>query len=102
MATRPYHHGNLANALVDAAIEIVAKDGIEGLTLKAAGAKAGVTHAAVYRHYKDKTALLVAVAERGFVELARVMERALASAPPPSRAAFFHVGREVVFFAVSE
>lgn len=98
-----YHHGDLARALVDAAITIIGKDGIEGLTLKGAAAHAGVTHAAVYRHFEDKHALLVGVAERGFERFTAAFAAALASAPsPPSKRSFLHVGRAVLRFAVEE
>jgi AcrR family transcriptional regulator len=101
--TRPaYHHGDLARALVDAAIEIVAERGVESLTLSEAARRVGVTHAAVYRHFADKRALLVAVADRGFARLSDVMDAATRSAPPAPRDAFLHVGRAIIRFAVSE
>lgn len=97
-----YHHGDLARALVDQAVVILGESGADGLTLKEAAKRAGVTHAAVYRHYADKHALLVAVAERGFDRFSQAFGEALASAPKPSRAAFLHVGRAVAAFAVAE
>lgn len=106
MAAKPkkpaYHHGDLARALVDAAVALVGERGLEGLTLIDAARRVGVSHAAVYRHFDDKRALLVAIAERGFEGLARAMKRALASAPAAPRARFLHVGRAVVRFAVDD
>jgi AcrR family transcriptional regulator len=97
-----YHHGDLARALVDEAIVILGESGADGLTLKEAAKRAGVTHAAVYRHYADKHALLVAVAERGFERFSHAFGVAIGSAPKPSRAAFLHVGRAVASFALAE
>lgn len=106
MAGKPrkdaYHHGDLARALVDAAVALVAERGLEGLTLIDAARRAGVSHTAVYRHFDDKRALLVAIAERGFDRLAHAMKRALATAPVAPRARFLHVGRAVVRFAVDD
>ena len=64
--TKPYHHGDLRAALVDAALSLVKEGGIEALGLRAAARRAGVTHAAPYRHFEDKTDLLAAVAQNGF------------------------------------
>lgn len=97
-----YHHGDLARALVDQAVVILGESGADGLTLKEAAKRAGVTHAAVYRHYADKHALLVAVAERGFARFSEAFAEALRTAPRPSRAAFLHVGRSVAAFATAE
>src|SRR5262245_17192995 len=96
----PYHHGDLPRALVDAAIEIIGQGGIEGLTLKGAATRAGVTHAAVYRHFEDKHALLGGVADRGFERFGLALAAAMASAPsPPTQSSLLHVGRTVVRFA---
>lgn len=62
---KPYHHGNLREALVDAALDILERD--EGaLTIRAAAQAVGVSHTAPYNHFADKDALLAAVAIRGF------------------------------------
>ena len=98
-----YHHGDLPRALVDAAIALVGEHGIEGLTLLAAARAVGVSHAAVYRHFADKGALLLAVAQRGFTRLDAAFGRAIeGSATMPPREAFLHAGRSVVRFAVAE
>lgn len=65
-----YHHGNLKDALVMAARTQVAAEGAASLNLRALARELGVTHPAVYRHFKDKDALLEAVAQRGFEALA--------------------------------
>jgi AcrR family transcriptional regulator len=71
-----YHHGDLARALVDASLELLALEGPEAFTLRAAAKRAGVNHRAVYRHFQDKRALLAKVAEGGYRMLAADMDRA--------------------------
>lgn len=65
-ARRPYHHGNLRRALLDEALATIGAGGVEGLTLRAIGARLGVSRSALYRHFADKRALLTAVATEGF------------------------------------
>lgn len=79
---KPYHHGNLAAALVDAAARLVEDDGAAAVTVRAVALRAGVTATALYRHYADKEALLTAVAARGFAELVQRFEQARAGQPP--------------------
>jgi AcrR family transcriptional regulator len=73
-----YHHGDLRRALLDAALEVLGREGATALTLREVARRAGVTHAAPYRHFTDKQALLAVVAEEGFRMLAA--EMALGSA----------------------
>jgi AcrR family transcriptional regulator len=61
-----YQHGNLRDALVQAGLKLLSEGGPAGLSLRAAAQLAGVSHAAPYRHFADKDALLAAIAERGF------------------------------------
>ena len=63
---RGYHHGNLREALVRAALELIAEKGPAGFTFADAARWAGVSSAAPYRHYRDRDALLADVARRGF------------------------------------
>ena len=74
-----YHHGDLSRALVDAAVRIVGEAGVEALTLRGVGQRVGVSRSAPYRHFKDKAALLAAVALEGFRLLRRDLEAALAA-----------------------
>jgi AcrR family transcriptional regulator len=71
-----FHHGNLRRALIDGALQILAKEGAEAITLREVARRAGVTHAAPYRHFSSKEALLAAVAEEGFRQLAADLEAA--------------------------
>ncbi|MFL5575663.1 MAG: TetR/AcrR family transcriptional regulator [Gemmatimonadaceae bacterium] len=63
---RPYHHGNLRRALLDEALATIRAEGVGGVTLRAIGARLGVSRSALYRHFADKRALLAAVATEGF------------------------------------
>lgn len=65
-ARRPYHHGDLRRTLLDTALALVENEGVSHLTLREIARRAGVSHAAPYRHFADKAALLAAVAEEGF------------------------------------
>jgi len=66
----PYHHGDLPNALVRAAIELLEEGGASELSLRGAARRAGVSTAAPYRHFADRDALLSAVAAVGYRDLA--------------------------------
>src|SRR5438874_4676009 len=99
---RGYHHGNLKEALLRAALELIAQKGPAGFTFAAAARWAGVSPAAPYRHFRDRDALLADVARRGF----ELFEAALAHAwdngrPEPYRA-FENVGRAYLAFARNE
>jgi AcrR family transcriptional regulator len=63
---QPYHHGDLRAALMQAALELIERDGVRGFSLKDAAALAGVSTAAPYRHFADKSALLGELAGEGF------------------------------------
>ncbi|HRJ66354.1 MAG TPA: TetR/AcrR family transcriptional regulator [Alphaproteobacteria bacterium] len=75
-----YHHGNLREALLAAALDILATDGIDGLSLRSLARATGVTQAAPYSHFRDKDELLAAVAETGFQRLALSMAEAATGA----------------------
>ncbi|MBC7878618.1 MAG: TetR/AcrR family transcriptional regulator [Anaerolineales bacterium] len=64
-----YHHGDLKNALIKAGVEILAKDGVSGLSLRKVASKAGVSHTAPYSHFADKQALIAAISTEGFRQL---------------------------------
>lgn len=78
--SRPYHHGDLSRALVDAARKILETDGPAALSLRAVAREAGVSPAAPYHHFKDKAELLEAVAHEGWHELDLALAKARASA----------------------
>ena len=69
MAFKKYHHGDLKNALIEAGIEILASEGVGGLSLRKVAKQAGVSHAAPYAHFTDKQALIAAISTEGFKQL---------------------------------
>src|SRR5579863_6646587 len=76
MRRRPYHHGNLREALLQGAVRVIAEVGPAAFTLREVARRAGVSHNAPYRHFRDKDALLAAVATEGYRELTRAMREA--------------------------
>lgn len=79
-----YHHGNLRQALIDAALAIIAEDqDAANVSLREVARRVGVSQAAPYRHFADKDALLVAVAEEGFQRLLRALQVDAGSDPDP-------------------
>jgi len=66
---KTYHHGDLKNALIKAGVEILAKDGVSGLSLRKVASRAGVSHTAPYSHFVDKQALIAAISTEGFRQL---------------------------------
>ncbi len=93
---RGYHHGDLRRALLDAAEALMA-EGTDDPSLRAVARRAGVSHAAPYKHFADRHALKAAVAERGFAALGTAMQEAADTAGDrPLRA----IGRAYVAFAL--
>jgi AcrR family transcriptional regulator len=97
--TDPYHHGDLQNALLEASVSLIEEHGVAGLSLREAARRVGVSHAAPYRHFADKNALLIALAEQGFSWLIASAEAAMAAAPDAT-AALLAYGRQYVRFAL--
>ena len=64
-----YHHGDLKNALIQAGIELLANDGVKGLSLRRVAKRAGVSHSAPYAHFADKQALVAAISTEGYKKL---------------------------------
>jgi AcrR family transcriptional regulator len=96
---RPYHHGNLKQALIDAAINLIAEVGPHGFTLREVARRAGVSHNAPYRHFRDRNELLAFVAAQGFHRLTASMKRAAAQADDAGERLRFG-GRGYVNFAL--
>ncbi len=96
---RGYHHGNLRQALVEAALALIAEKGPQGFTLSEAAKAADVTPAAVYRHFAGRDDLLAEVARQGFEIFAALMEYAYDEGRPTPLAAFEATGRAYLAFA---
>ncbi len=73
-----YHHGNLRQSLIDAALEHLQSGSVESLSLRALAREVGVSQTAPYRHFKDKTALVVELGVQGFNQLTNHIESAIA------------------------
>lgn len=99
MARQGYHHGNLRQALVEAALTLIAEKGPQGFTMSEAAKLAEVTPAAVYRHFAGRDELLVEVARQGYDIFGTLMEYAFNDGKPTALAAFEAVGRAYLAFA---
>jgi len=99
---RGYHHGNLKEALLRAALELIAKKGPAGFTFAEAARWAGVSPAAPYRHFRDRDELLASVALRGFEQFAGVLARAWDEGRPEPFRAFERLGKTYLEFARTE
>ena len=99
---RGYHHGNLREALLDAALELIAAKGPAGLAIAEAARLAGVSPAAPYRHFRDADALIAEVAVRGFERFADALTRAWNDGRPDPIHAFEALGRAYLAFARQE
>lgn len=99
---RGYHHGNLREALVAAAVDLISQHGPEGFTVAEAARLAGVSPGAPYRHFRDAEALLAEVALRGFDRFAEALSAAWAGGRPDPLRAYEALGRAYLSFARRE
>jgi AcrR family transcriptional regulator len=99
---RGYHHGNLREALVRAALDLIAEKGPFGFTFADAARSAGVSSAAPYRHFRDRDALVADVARRGFELFAARLDKAWNEGRPDPFTALQNIGRAYLAFARDE
>jgi len=99
---RGYHHGNLKEALVRAALELIREKGPAGFTFAEAARWAGVSPAAPYRHFRDRDELLSSVALQGFERFAAMLATAWNDGRPNTRKAFDELGKAYLAFARTE
>jgi AcrR family transcriptional regulator len=99
---RGYHHGNLKEALIQAARQLIAEKGPAGFTFADAARSAGVSPAAPYRHFRDREALLADVAREGFQRFEAMLATGWANGKPDPITAFHNVGRAYLAFARGE
>ena len=99
MTKRGYHHGNLRQALVDAALGLIAEQGPTGFTMAEAAKRADVSAAAPYRHFAGRDELIAEIATQGFELFADVLEYAFDEGRPSPLVAFEAVGRAYLAFA---
>ena len=96
-----YHHGNLRRVLIDTAVEIISEQGAKDLSLRKIAKRAGVSHTAPYRHFKDKNAILGAVAREGFDMMLRKTEERIARSRGNELDHFAISGLSYIDFAVN-
>ncbi|MGH1419395.1 MAG: TetR/AcrR family transcriptional regulator [Hyphomicrobiaceae bacterium] len=94
-----YHHGNLRQALLDAARRLIVEKGPDGFTLAEAARLAGVSPAAPYRHFKDRGELLGTLAVIGFEDFTNALDTAWENGRPDAVTAFTRVGQAYLSFA---
>lgn len=96
---KPYHHGDLRNALIEAGQALLNEEGVAALDLRKVARRAGVSHAAPYRHFADKQALLAAIAEDGFKRLTTHILAARQAASKSTEDQLLNMARAYVQFA---
>ncbi|HET7885490.1 MAG TPA: TetR/AcrR family transcriptional regulator [Bradyrhizobium sp.] len=96
---RGYHHGNLKEALLQAALDLIATKGASGFTFADAARIAGVSPAAPYRHFRDRDELLSSIAQRGFEQFEQALTEAWDDGRPDTVSAFERVGKAYLAFA---
>jgi AcrR family transcriptional regulator len=99
---RTYHHGNLKEALVRAALDLIAEKGTAGFTFADAARGAGVSPAAPYRHFRDRDELLANVALQGFERFTAMLATAWNEGRPTPQKAFENLGKAYLAFARTE
>jgi AcrR family transcriptional regulator len=99
---RGYHHGNLREALIQGALDLIAEKGPAGFTVAEAARAAGVSPAAPYRHFRDRDELMADVALRGFERFEAALKTAWNNGQPSAFAAFENLGRSYLAFARDE
>jgi len=99
VSKRGYHHGNLREALITAALRLIETKGPTGFTLSEAAREAGVTPAAVYRHFEGREDLIAEAARQGYEIFADLLDHAYDKGQPSALAAFESTGRAYLAFA---
>ena len=95
-----YHKGDLRNKLISAGLEILTREGVGGLSLRMVAKKAGVSHAAPYRHFKNKEALIAAIAEEGYKKLSDSIIQSASLYPGEPELQFKEAGWGYISFAL--
>jgi AcrR family transcriptional regulator len=97
---KTYHHKDLRNALIAAAIPVLKEKGVMGLGMRELASLTGVSHGAPYRHFSDKMALLEAIAARGYAQLSEACHSAHERYPQQPRQALEEAGIGYLLFVV--
>ncbi len=95
---KSFHHGDLKRVLFEKALELLDRDGVDGVTIRAVAREAGVSHGAPVNHYRDRKALLTALAQRQFETILNSVEDGLTAAPGGSNAWIEVFGKALLEF----
>jgi AcrR family transcriptional regulator len=98
---KEYHHGRLRQALIDAAVEVIASAGIDALNLRELATRVGVTAGAPYHHFANRGELLAAIAEEGFEKFTAALIAERDAAPDDAASRLEALGRGYLSFAIS-
>ncbi|GAB3885963.1 TetR/AcrR family transcriptional regulator [Kibdelosporangium lantanae] len=98
----PYHHGDLRDALLDAAETLIREQGVNGWSLREASAKVGVSPSAAYHHFASRDDLVRALSDRVLVRLAHRLARSAGHARGDSHARLVALGRTYVRWALAD
>ena len=101
MPRKKYHHGDLKNALIKAGVEILSKEGIEGLSLRKVAQWAGVSYNAPYSHFSDKQSLIAAISTEGFKQLYVELDAAVLAYPDDPKQQLLEGAWAYVQFAIN-
>ncbi|MBT0676646.1 TetR/AcrR family transcriptional regulator [Komagataeibacter oboediens] len=96
---RPYHHGDLRRALIDTALDMLATDQNWTFTLREVARRTGVSHAAPYKHFRDREMLLRELARIGFIRLGKSLTEAISPDLSSTRAQFVAAAQACIRFA---
>ena len=102
MDEKKYHHGDLKNALIQAGIAVLARDGVNALSLREVARQAGVSHAAPYAHFTDKQALIAAIITEGYKLLSAKLEKEIAAWQEDVHRQLVEVAWAYMQFAIQE
>lgn len=98
---RPYHLGDLRRRLIATTLQIITEEGVDSVTMREISQSIGVSRTAAYRHFKNKHALLCAVAEEGFRTIAERYEAIVARDRPDALETLEALGRSYVELALA-
>src|SRR5512141_807362 len=101
MPPKKYHHGDLENALIKAGVEILAKEGLGGLSLRKVAKRVGVSYAAPYAHFKDRQSLIAAISTEGFKQLYAALDAAASAHADDPKQQLVDAALAYVQFALS-
>lgn len=99
--TSPYHHGNLKESLVETALEMIDKEGLESVTLRDLAQRLGTSRTAIYRHFDSKEALILGVIQKGYEQLDLMFTPIFQDTTLSVAVRFERMGRAYLDFAIA-